>query len=112
VSKFDANTIHEARTLLRLGVSRCRTRVNLRHRHTPVITLNYVISLNYYLCRRVRVVSGVYVSASKILTHVITFNLFHVYKLQVSTCQCQYGVWRCVCYCTSTSYTKTIALQK
>jgi hypothetical protein len=34
---------YEAQTLLRLGMSRCRT-------PTLVITLNYVIFSNYYRC--------------------------------------------------------------
>jgi hypothetical protein len=39
---------YEAETLLRLGVSRCRT-------PTLMITMNYVNFSNYYLCRRASV---------------------------------------------------------
>lgn len=49
--------IHKAHILLGLGVSRCWIRIVSDTSPTHIITLIYVIFLNYYQCQRVRVVS-------------------------------------------------------
>lgn len=51
--KMQIFVVYKTQTLLELGVSRCRTLTCVRHRHniTPIITLNYKIFSNYYLCR-------------------------------------------------------------
>jgi hypothetical protein len=48
-SLFEILATDEARTLLGLGVSLCRTRTHVMSdtSSTPIITLNYVIFLNY-----------------------------------------------------------------